>query len=129
MGARRPVGTVQEAATQKVAPGGFALATVGYTPGCSRCHGVTRLAVRTSLGVAGYLSSEYPWECDIPDSVDDHPTTPHYRMDWGAEDVHGNPLPVDTTTLHFAARKIAALAHTRTIESVHDSCVPPQRSH
>lgn len=95
---------------------GFALTVVDTRRGCDHCHGPVRLEVRVSEGVAGYLVSMYPWDTDIPDAATEHPATEHYRMDWDAEDVHGTLLAVDTSTLHFAASKIASMARAGNID-------------
>lgn len=87
-------------------PGGFAINQVKAWEGCGSCSGRTLLEVTNdSKTVVGYLESEYLWTLGIPDDPADHPSTPHYVMEWLALDPEQAVLDdIDTSkSLHFAA--------------------------
>lgn len=86
--------------------GGFAMNATKEWEGCPACSGRTLLEVTDDTKtVVGYLESEYLWTLGIPEDPEEHPDTPHYRMQWVALDPEYRELPeIDTTqSLHFAA--------------------------
>lgn len=95
--------------------GGFAMNPVQEWEACGACSGRTLLEVTDdSKTVVGYLESEYLWSLDIPDDPAEHPTTPHYVMEWLALDADKAPLDdIDTSqSLHFAASALVRRAQT-----------------
>lgn len=84
-------------------PGSFALVVLEQSPGCAHCTGLTRIEVRGENGPLGYLESTYPWDLEIPDDVAQHPSTPHYEMEWLALDERGGYLSdLTVKSLYFA---------------------------
>lgn len=93
--------------------GGFAMNAVKEWEGCGACSGRILLEVTDdSKTVVGYLESEYLWSLGVPEDPKDHPSTPHYVMEWLALDADMNPLDgIDTTqSLHFAASALVRRA-------------------
>ena len=95
--------------------GGFAMNVVKEWEGCGACSGRTLLEVTDdSKTIVGYLESEYLWSLGVPEDPQDHPSAPHYVMEWLALDPDMNPLDdIDTTqSLHFAASALMRRAQT-----------------
>lgn len=87
-------------------PGGFAMNQVKAWDGCGACSGRSLLEVTNdSKDIVGYLESEYLWSLGVPEDPAEHPSTPHYTMEWLALDAEMSPLDaIDTSkSLHFAA--------------------------
>lgn len=100
-------------------PGGFAMNPVKEWEGCGACSGRMLLEVTNdSKAVVGYLESEYMWNLGVPDDPEDHPSTPHYAMEWLALDPDQRPVEdIDTSqSLHFAASALVRKAQAVTQE-------------
>lgn len=102
-----PLHTSTKNGAPLVAPeGGFAMNAVKEWEGCAACLGRTLLEVTDgSKTVVGYLESEYLWSFGVPEDPEDHPSTPHYVMEWLALGPNMELLDnIDTSrSLHFAA--------------------------
>lgn len=94
-------------------PGGFAMNPVKDWEGCGACFGRTLLEVTNeSKAVVGYLESEYLWSFGVPEDPADHPSTPHYVMEWLVLGPGMEPRDdIDTSkSLHFAASELVRRA-------------------
>lgn len=81
----------------------FALEPQSTTGACDHCNGSQRIAVLTNAGVIGYLVSGPQWSDDIPDDPAQHPRTPHYVVEWHAENAQGVVIEREVTSLYFTA--------------------------
>lgn len=89
---------------------GVALVPEKATGACPSCQGLTRIAVLTPQGTAGYLVSEHLWSDEIPDDPAEHPTTAHYQVEWHVESVEGAVLGYEVVSLYYAAKWLARYA-------------------
>ena len=77
------------------------------TGACPRCNGLTTLRVVSPDGVIGYAVAEWPWNLHIPEDPEQHPTYPHYQVQWHALDAQGRDiLDITATDPYFIARAI-----------------------
>lgn len=114
-----PLHTSTKQGAPLIAPdGAFAMNPVQEWEGCEACSGRTLLEVTDdSKRVVGYLESEYPWNLGIPEDPAEHPSTPHYAMDWLVLDADKVPLDeIDTSqSLHFAASALIRRARAESV--------------
>lgn len=97
-------------ATSKKTPapeGSFALTYESATDECPRCAGLPTLKVEDTKEIIGYVIAEWPWDLNISDDPAQHPNTPHYELEWFAQDrEHRDILGIRATDPYFIARAI-----------------------
>lgn len=93
----------------------FRLEFESATGACPRCSGLTTLRViDDASGLIGYVVSDWPWSEPIPDDPAEHPSHPHYLVDWFGQDCERRDIPgIRATTPHFIADAIHARHHSR----------------
>lgn len=87
--------------------GSFALIFDSATGECPHCAGLSTLRVEDAKGLIGYVVAEWPW--DAPVSVDpaEHPSGPHYAVEWFAQDPERKDiLGIRADDPYFIARAI-----------------------
>lgn len=97
-------------ATTKKTPapeGSFALTFESASGDCSRCAGLPILRVEDTQGVIGYVVAEWPWDAEVPTDPAQHPSEPHYRLEWFAQDPEREDiLGIRASDPYFIARAI-----------------------
>lgn len=97
-------------ATTKKTPapeGSFALTFESASGECPRCAGLPTLRVEDTEGTIGYVVAEWPWDEEVPSDPSQHPSTPHYRVEWFAQDPHRQDiLGMRASEPYFIARAI-----------------------
>lgn len=87
--------------------GAFSLDFESTTGACRLCSGLPTLRVSTKSGVIGYVVADWPWDVDIPDDPSQHPDTPHYVVEWFAQDCERKDiLGIPADNPYFIARAI-----------------------
>lgn len=87
--------------------GSFALLHVDATGACAHCNGLTTLHVVTSEGPIGAVVADWTWDMTIPDDPTQHPASPHYAVEWFAQDLNGTDIPgIRAAAPYFIARAI-----------------------
>lgn len=108
--------TTKEGERLVAKPHAFAINQVKSWEGCGACSGRMLLEVTNDTKtVVGYLESEYLWTFNVPDDPADHPSTPHYVMEWLVLDDDMDVLEdIDASkSLHFAASALVRRAEER----------------
>lgn len=97
-------------ATTKKTPapeGSFALTFESASGECPRCAGLPTLRVEDPKGIIGYVVAEWPWDAEVPADPAQHPSEPHYRLEWFAQDQEREDiLGISASEPYFIARAI-----------------------